>query len=410
VKRRGEEGGEARPLPASPRPRVPAQGWAEAMGTDWLGLAFVVFWVVSVLAALLFYRLIVEAFQGRLVFGATGGIAILFALGWSALLPRRAAPVVAVGLSLTLAIPTALIPWTVLKPAYARPPIVDPSQAHPDHPLSVRFGDEIHLLGVDVSPSGSDVHPGEDLGVTVYLQGLRPMQRNYTLFLKVLDAKGQAIATVDSYPGRGELPTTFWQPGKVVVDRYRVHVVASAPVPNVDRLILGFYWRPTMENLRVFDDHGTPVGGAALLETIVVRSPPDPSRARGGVVFGRSISLVDYDLDTATLRPGEAVTGYLLYGDLAPMRRDYTIFVHVVGPKGLIAQDDSQPNRGEFPTAVWRPGDLIRHHFHVPLAAHTPPGEYQVLTGWYDLQTGQRLTTHEGDAIRIGTVRVMSDE
>lgn len=383
--------------------------WAAGGQPDWLGIAFVVFWVLSVLAALLFYRLIVEAFQGRLLFGATVGISILLALGWSGLAPRRFGPFVALALAGTLAIPAALIPWTVLSPAYARPPVVEPSQAHPSHPLNARLGDEVRLLGADISPT-PDVQPGSDLTVTLYLQGLRPIQRNYTLFLKVLDAKGPAVASVDTYPGRGALPTTFWEPGKVVVDRYRVHVAPSAPAPSVDRLIVGMYWRPTMEHLPAFDADGKPQGGAILLDQIVVRNPPDRSRAGGGVLFGDSIALVAHGLDRDSVHPGATVDGYLLYEDRAPLGRDYTIFVHLVGPTGLIAQDDSPPERGAFPTSFWRPGDLVRHEFHIALAASTPPGEYDVVTGWYDLKTGQRLTTLQGDAIKIGTVRVTPSE
>lgn len=376
---------------------------------DWLGIIVVVFWVLSVLAALLFYRLIVEAFQGRLLFGATGGIALLLVLGWSALAPRGVGPAIALALSCTLAVPAALIPWTVLAPAYARPPVVDAAQVHPRHPLHARLGEEVEVIGFDLAPS-SEVQPGNDLIVTLYLQGLRPIQRNYTLFLKVLDAAGPAVASVDSYPGRGAYPTTFWEPGKVIVDRYRVHVAPDAAAPSVDRLIVGMYWRPTMENLPAFDAEGRSVGGAVLLDRIVVRNPPDLSRATGGVVFGDSIALVEYGLERESVRPGAIIGGYLLYRDRTPLERDYTIFVHVVGPRGLIAQDDSPPARGAFPTSYWRPGDIVRHEFHVALGASTPPGEYEVQTGWYDLQTGQRLTTPRGDAIKIGTVRVTSPD
>jgi len=406
-----DEPARAAPVLASARQRVGALAHARGaestpVAPDWLAVTLVTAWVLSVFAALLVYRLIVEAFQGRLAFGATAGIAVLLALGWAGLVPRRFGPGLALSLALTLAVPAALIPWTVLTPAYARPPVVDAAAAQPTHLMNVRFGDEIRLLGMDLSPGDASAHPGDDLSVTLYLQGLRPMQRNETLFLKVLDANGQAIASVDSYPGRGELPTTFWEPGKVVVDRYHLQLPAAAPVPHVDRLIVGLYWRPTMENLRAFDAAGTPVDGAVLLTQLVLRDPPDLARDQGGVVFGRSITLLAEGLDQAVAQPGMTATGYVLYGDLAPMRRNYTIFIHVTGSKGLIAQDDSPPLRGAFPTSFWRPGDLVRHRFHLTLPASTPSGDYPVMTGWYDLKTGQRLTTPRGNAIRIGTLHV----
>jgi hypothetical protein len=88
------------------------------------------------------------------------------------------------------------------------------------------------------------------------------------------------------------------------------------------------------------------------------------------------------------------------------MSRDYTVFVHLDGPLGLVANDDSQPARGAFPTTFWRRGDLVRYEFHLRIPPDTAPGAYAVRAGWYDLATGQRLATPHGDAVELETVEV----
>jgi hypothetical protein len=91
-----------------------------------------------------------------------------------------------------------------------------------------------------------------------------------------------------------------------------------------------------------------------------------------------------------------------------PLSRDYTAFVHVVDDSGqLAAQHDSPPLNGFFPTRHWRPGWPVADE----VAFDLPPGEYTVHTGFYDPETGVRLTVYQGgqptgDAVTVGIVQV----
>jgi 4-amino-4-deoxy-L-arabinose transferase-like glycosyltransferase len=75
--------------------------------------------------------------------------------------------------------------------------------------------------------------------------------------------------------------------------------------------------------------------------------------------------------------------------------RDYTLFVHVIGPGGRrYVQLDLL-----YPASMW-----IKQRFqttHVPLAlpADAPAGQYRVIIGLYDSVTGQRLPVQATDAI-----------
>jgi hypothetical protein len=145
---------------------------------------------------------------------------------------------------------------------------------------------------------------------------------------------------------------------------------------------------------------------APTIGPFIVGGPVDVARADGGLRFGSTISLIEHRLDGNLYRPGDDVRGYLLFGGLEPMSRDYTVFVHLDGPLGLVANDDSQPGRGVYPTSFWRRGDLVRHEFQLRIPPDAPPGAYVVRAGWYDLATGQRLATPNGDAVDLETLQV----
>jgi hypothetical protein len=75
-----------------------------------------------------------------------------------------------------------------------------------------------------------------------------------------------------------------------------------------------------------------------------------------------------------------------------PPARDYTVFVHVVGPDGqMVGQWDQTPAAGKAPTTGWTPGQLIADEYRVPIQAGAGGGPYRVYVGMYNPATGTRL-------------------
>ena len=71
--------------------------------------------------------------------------------------------------------------------------------------------------------------------------------------------------------------------------------------------------------------------------------------------FGDSIALVGYEVDTDC--DDWRVT--LQWSALEGLAEDYTVFVHLRDGERLVAQHDGLPAGGLYPTALWRPGDVI---------------------------------------------------
>jgi hypothetical protein len=118
--------------------------------------------------------------------------------------------------------------------------------------VEASFGDQIHLLGFEVR---DNLPPGAEFDVTLYWEALRPPDDDYVVFVHLLDAKGQVVASHDGQPMDGRYATKAWLPGEVVPD---VHCLTLAPdIPaGMYRLQVGVYQWPSMERLPVWDSQG----------------------------------------------------------------------------------------------------------------------------------------------------------
>lgn len=112
---------------------------------------------------------------------------------------------------------------------------------------------------------------------------------------------------------------------------------------------------------------------------------PPPQRVVDEVWDGR-LRLVGYD---AAEENGQLAVR-LVWETLAHLPTDYTTFVHVLDGEGnLIAQQDSQPWNGRYPTTLWQVGELVAETKIIPLSATTSPDKLAI--GVYVLETGEVL-------------------
>jgi mannosyltransferase len=138
--------------------------------------------------------------------------------------------------------------------------------------------------------------------------------------------------------------------------------------------------------------------------------------------FGDSIRLWGYDWRTgegedsqiSPLHPGSALRLTLFWQATDEVDTSYAVFIHLTDAQHRIwAQRDSIPQGGDFPTDAWMAGDVITDRYSILVPAETPPGDYLLIVGMYDPETGQRLPIKdsrgvgEGDHAAIGRVRVL---
>ena len=101
--------------------------------------------------------------------------------------------------------------------------------------------------------------------------------------------------------------------------------------------------------------------------------------------FNNMIGLVGYDLSATEIAPGEPLTVTPHWKALGDPEKPYTVFVQLLGAAPPpVAQKDSQPLNGGRPTDTWVEGEFLTDPYEVEIKPDVPPGEYQVLIGWYD--------------------------
>src|SRR3972149_5001323 len=82
---------------------------------------------------------------------------------------------------------------------------------------------------------------------------------------------------------------------------------------------------------------------------------------------------------------------------------DYTVFIHLLGPSGeVVAQADSQPQAGQYPTRYWDAGEQVSDGHQLMLPADLPSGEYRLQAGMYRLATGEGLQGRGGAGGGVG--------
>ncbi len=109
------------------------------------------------------------------------------------------------------------------------------------------------------------------------------------------------------------------------------------------------------------------------------------------VDFNRQIRLTGYHLNQP-LTPGGELKLTLFWQADAPIAVDFSVFVQLVGPANqILAQNDSKPQDGFYPTSSWQPGESIIDQHTFPLPGDISPGRYDLLVGFYEVENGQRL-------------------
>ncbi len=372
--------------------------------------ALPVAWVVLIVIGLIRWTSLTWASQGRLVFPAISAISVLVVAGLSELsrlfrLPprsgretrtagaRRPSAFILPAVAFMALLSTA-VPFVVIVPHYAHPPGLTPAQtaAIPKR-VDADFGGEMTLLGYALHAEATK--PGEVVRLTLYWQSQIAMDRNWSIFVHVVDADGVIAAQRDRYPGQGALATTLLQPGQTFADEYVIPIPQTAYSPIDARLVVGLYDLTDGARLTLPDGRDA-LALASLPIQAHAADVPNPLDQN----FGNLIRLAGYDMGPRALRPGETLELTLYWRALAPIRENYAVFAHVRGEgETLWAGEDAWPQKGASPTSGWQVGDLILDSYLLTLKTDTPPGLYDVEVGLYDSGTLERLRVMDAEGL-----------
>ncbi|MCZ7673391.1 MAG: hypothetical protein M5U34_42885 [Chloroflexi bacterium] len=116
------------------------------------------------------------------------------------------------------------------------------------------------------------------------------------------------------------------------------------------------------------------------------------------------ITLAGFSLEQTRFVSGATIPLTLFWQTDGLIETSYTVFVQMLDENGrLITQQDQIPANGNRPTTGWVPGEFVEDRHALVLPVDVAPGHYQIITGFYDAETGERLRLADssGDAITI---------
>jgi hypothetical protein len=245
------------------------------------------------------------------------------------------------------------------------------------------------------------------LEVSLRWRALEAPRTTYTVFLHLIGPDGERVAQRDELLLQGYYQPTVWPQDRAVVDRHVLSLPADL-APGRYRLEMGLYSPEDQETILPSSDGGDrvvldylPTGGTE------VAAPTAPLDA----VLGGEVRLTGYTLDC---KPKDARCNLRLYWQaMTLLDVDYTVLVHLVGKDGrIVGQHDGMPEAGAYPTSGWKPGEIVVDEHRFEIAADAPPGDYQLLAGLYQLETGERLPVLDvggqpvGDAVLLTTIAI----
>ncbi len=366
-----------------------------------LGVVLVL-WTLTFMALVAQYMRMISGMQGRLFFPALPAIAVLLIAGMGEMMPRGLERRWTAALAAVLFVPALLAPILYIMPAYSQVGLLSEEQISSiPHRVDVRYGESMELLGYLMDRR--EVGPGQPLVITLYWQALVKPDRYYTVFIHTFDAWGNALGGFDGLLGK-EYPTAAWLAGSALQETYRFDVAEPRERPSAVRIEVGLYPLSSPTRLPAFDAHGRAVGTAVAVATAKATASPvqQPEAFRREARLEDGLILAGYEIPASGLRPGQVVEGRLWWKAEAAPGHDYTVFVQLIGPGGLVSQYDARPRANTYPTSLWDAGEMVEDFFRLSIPQDAGAGTYRFIAGMYDVVTGTRLKSDGTDHIVLG--------
>jgi hypothetical protein len=136
-----------------------------------------------------------------------------------------------------------------------------------EYPAQVEFGDRIIFVGANLGPTS--ISTKEPLELELVWQARQPLPFSYTTFVHLVDEAGQKWGQVDRVPGDGRWPTTDWEEGEWIIDKFELTPNPNTP-PGIYKLIVGMYDSQTIDRLPVRTDETGQHGTVIEIEQITI--------------------------------------------------------------------------------------------------------------------------------------------
>lgn len=140
--------------------------------------------------------------------------------------------------------------------------------AQPSFVFPIDYQEGIRLE--DVELASATVRQGDVLVALLSWRALGKIDKDYTMFVHLVDKNGQIAASYDSQPRSGKLPTHEWVPNGLVVDSIVLRITSDVKISNDYRLEIGVYEYPSLRRLGVVGDNGQVIDAPLVIAPLSV--------------------------------------------------------------------------------------------------------------------------------------------
>ena len=211
----------------------------------------------------------------------------------------------------------------------------------------------------------------------------------YNLFAHLVDAVGRELGASEREVHR----SLGWRSDEVAISTFEIEVKPEVG-PALIWFDLGAYSRYDRAGVSWQDARGRDLGSAFKLGPFKI-APPRPSQPPAVTTdfrFGEGLALIGFGLDPARPIPGGNLTIALRWRALAKPAADYVVSVQLLDAAGqLVAQHDSPPVGGNYPTSHWAAGEEVTDNHMLAIPKDAPAGNYRLIAVVYTLAGQKRL-------------------
>ncbi len=262
--------------------------------------------------------------------------------------------------------------------------------------LNYTWNNEVALVDYQLSPN--PIRVGQSLTLNLYWYNLTDQPIIRDVFIHAINQNGEGVGQVDGFTINDR---NRWRGGKISPIAHTLQLAPNlAPGPYLIRL--GVFNARSGVRSPVLNDRGEVIGNQAIFGLFYVTNddhdPLQPATPVQAMLNGQ-IRLLGCTFpptpDNALQLKPDAETPLslkLFWQADDHVTGDYTIFSQLLTDHNqYVTGYDAQPINGNYPTSLWQPGEIIVEDINLKLPAQIAEGEYHLVTGLYDLSTGQRL-------------------
>jgi hypothetical protein len=274
-------------------------------------------------------------------------------------------------------------------------------------PAGVLFGGGAHLLGLDVAersmpadafspatPPGNSaenllpLYHDEQAGlpITLYWETVAEIDGDQNVYIRLVDEQGNGWGQVDRMILAGLWRPDRWPPGYFIRDDYRLLIDPATP-PGRYHFEVGMYDFVTSHSY----------GVAKKIGEITLTPPTTPPSAdqlnieKLSTPINEALTLVGHTYGDQHAPPGAEVVGKIFWQARQPIANEYRLEFAFISPdrrKYGVAEIALSPS---YPLTEWRTGETVGAAYRWRIPALAPPGEYPLVVGLVDPDTGKTV-------------------